>query len=290
MGAMRPPQPYATDFSLGSRQQADSDLEVWRECVPDLAAFTSVDQIIGRLRAAASSRRPDPVLSIVCELSVTDERSMLPELLLAEGFASELGRLTAGMDLLGQSDPHHCFEVADVLAVVIGESVLLGEQQCGKVLMSRTWARSFERAGHGTAATLLAEAAALCARFALAVRDQLALVRSRGVRDRIAGRLSAPREASLIRDDAGATGADVGDLAAERGFSPLVIRRQVRELDRIPSSQARRRSFLAATLWSVHDFAERADDLWERDEDEDEEREDGLDEAGAGTEGDGGRL
>ncbi len=264
--AMTSTKPYDTEPALGSSEQDRRDLEVWRDCVSTLECFTSSDQILGRLRAAARSRRPDPVLTAVCELSQFDRRSMLARLLLVEGFSEELDRVAEGIELFCRGETDAVFVAEACLLLVVEESVAVGEDACGRVLLSRTWARAFKAAQRRADSVLLAEAGALLARAVLAVRDHMRLLRRRPLLERVCGRLSPLHEAVRIRRDAASGASDVGDLAAERGLSPLLVRRQVAELDLVPAGRQRRLARLEATLWLAHDIAEREEGVRERGE------------------------
>jgi hypothetical protein len=257
--AMTPTQPHDREPDLGSDEQDQLDLEVWLDCVSELAECSSIYQILGELRAAARSRRPNPVLTTVCELTKVDRRSTLARFLLAEAFADELDRVVEGLELFHEEDADTRFLAEQCLFSVIEDSVVLGERQVGKVLMSRTWARAFHAAQRRSDSVLLAEAGALLARALLSIGDHLLLFRWRPLLDRLCGRLSPVSEAERIRADAAACGTDVGDLAAERGLSPLVVRRQVRELEALPAGRARRLGHLEATLALGHDIAERSE-------------------------------
>jgi hypothetical protein len=254
-----PTQPHDSEPDVGSDEQDRLDLKVWLDCVSDLAGFTTTEQILGQLRAAARSRRPDPVLTSLCELVKVDRRSTLARFLLAEAFADELDRVVEGIELFHEEDADARFVAEQCLFSVIEESVLLGERQVGKVIVSRTWARAFHAAQRWTDSVLLAEAGALVARALLSIGDHLALLRSRPLLDRICGRLSPVSEAERIRTDTEACGGDIGDLAAERGLSPLVVRHQVRELEALPAGRARRLGHLEATLSLGHDIARRSE-------------------------------
>jgi hypothetical protein len=257
--AMTPTQHHDREPDFGNDEQDRLALQVWLDYVSDLAGFTTTDQILGHLRAATRSRRPDPVLTSICELVKVDRRSSLARFLLAEAFADDLDRVVEGIELFHEEDADARFVAEQCLFSVIEDSDLLGERQVGKVLMSRTWARAFHAAQRRTDSVLLAEVGALVARVLLSIGDHLALLRSRPLLDRICGRLSPVNEAERIRTDADACGGDVGDLAAERGLSPLVVRRQIRELEAVPAGRARRLGHLEATLSLGHDIARRSE-------------------------------
>ena len=249
---MTPPQRnFIHDDDLGTSEHDRKTLSVWLAYVPELSNFTSCEQLLGRLRAAAASRRPDPVLRAVCELSAHDEHKTLPYRLLSEAFAPQLERVGEGLQIFTEPDVADRWRAYEALELVVADGVLVGEEPVGRVIVSRTWAQCFH-ARLQTESVVLAEAAALLARAALVVRDHLALWRSRSLRDRIAGRLSPLREADYVRRDAAQTGLDVDDLAAERGLSPLVVRRQLRELDSVPSGRILRLSALQRVLTAAH--------------------------------------
>ena len=206
----------------------DPALPVWQACELDLRRFETTSELREHLRWAATRRQADRALSAVCRLKVADRWS-LPGELLVEAFSDELCRVLDGLELRRSPDRSDWLAVSEAsLQSVAHESVLVGEEQSGRLLMSRTWARTF-RVLQRTDSALLGEAEALMARAALAVLDHWQALRDRHVLDRLAGRIARPSEALRVATDAERTGRSFDRLCRERGLSPYVARLQVRE-------------------------------------------------------------
>jgi hypothetical protein len=208
----------------------DPAFPVWQACEPILQRFENTAELREHLRWAATRRQVDAALSAICRLHVA-ERWSVPGELLAEAFSDEVCRVLDGLELRRKPDPDRTDWLAvseTALQTVARESVIVGEEQSGRMLMSRTWARTF-RVIQKTDSAILGEAEALMARVTLAVRDHWQALRGRRVLDRLAGRIADPSEAFRAAKDADRTGRSFDRLCRERGLSLYVARLQVRE-------------------------------------------------------------
>jgi hypothetical protein len=211
-------------------------LTALRVCDPTLRRFRTLEELREHLRWAAARRQGDRTLSAVCRLHATGRWAPATRTLLTESFEDELCRILDGLELWRRPDRLRWLGVAEtVLTSVARESVLVGEEQSGRLLMSRTWAQTFYGLQQRADSILLAEAEALAARGVLATRDRWQALSGRNVVDRFAGRFSRPSDALTVAADAGQTGGDFEALCLERGISPFVARRQVAECERMAS-------------------------------------------------------
>jgi hypothetical protein len=218
-----------TQFGGPPRFTTDQCFEVWKRCEPVLARFETIGHLLRHLEAAATSRQLDPVLSAVCRIDIAD-RWRFPGPLLAVAFTEEVCRVLDGLVLMrhvSRAEWHPIVESA--LEAVIAQSVFLGEEQSGRLLISRTWVLAFRATQKKTSSGLLAEAEAFAARAVLAAREHWEILKSRHMLDRILGRHSFASEALRVARDAELTGRSFDRLCRERGMSAFVARRQVRE-------------------------------------------------------------
>jgi hypothetical protein len=185
------PPPRPIDCYEAFRCQ-EPELALWRLVEPVLAECDSLTTLRLHLCSAASSRRPDRLLTAMGRLAEADEIGNLAELIYADSFHPQLDQLARAVAWRDGRPYENAYYVATtVLKMVALEATARRQQHCGKAIMSRTWGRTFVISPRGPwRHRIEAEALAAWGRLGACVtawRDSLG---GQGVSERVTSRLA----------------------------------------------------------------------------------------------------